>query len=82
MIIVMQPDAGESAIAAVESRILAEGLRVHISRGTERTLIGAQGTAFDLTTLQRCLIASRVPWFYAGKLLWPANLIFMYPRWE
>ena len=43
MIIVMQPDAGESAIAAVESRILAEGLRVHVSRGTERTLIGAIG---------------------------------------
>ncbi len=30
MIIVMQPDAGESAIAAVESRIRAEGLGVHI----------------------------------------------------
>jgi 3-deoxy-7-phosphoheptulonate synthase len=43
VIIVMQPDAGESAIAAVESRILAEGLRVHVSRGTERTLIGAIG---------------------------------------
>ncbi|MEO8755606.1 MAG: 3-deoxy-7-phosphoheptulonate synthase [Casimicrobiaceae bacterium] len=43
MIVVMQPDAGESAVAAVESRIHAEGLRVHVSRGTERTLIGAIG---------------------------------------
>jgi len=43
MIIVMQPDAGASAVAAVEARILAEGLQVHISRGTERTLIGAIG---------------------------------------
>ena len=49
MIIVMQPDAGESAIAAVESRILAEGLGVHISRGSERTLIGAIGDERKLT---------------------------------
>src|SRR5439155_24786730 len=43
MIIVMQPDADEKAIAAVEAKILAHGLQVHISRGTERTLIGAVG---------------------------------------
>jgi 3-deoxy-7-phosphoheptulonate synthase len=43
MIIVMQPDAGEAEIAAVEARIRAAGLGVHISRGTERTLIGAVG---------------------------------------
>jgi 3-deoxy-7-phosphoheptulonate synthase len=43
MIIVMQPDAGEREIAAVEARIRSHGLDVHISRGTERTLIGAIG---------------------------------------
>ena len=43
MIIVMQPDAGERAIAAVEAKIRAQGLGVHVSRGTERTLIGAVG---------------------------------------
>jgi 3-deoxy-7-phosphoheptulonate synthase len=43
MIIVMQPDADEKAIEAVEAKILAHGLQVHISRGTERTLIGAVG---------------------------------------
>ena len=43
MIIVMQPDAGEADIAAVEARIRAHGLDVHVSRGTERTLIGAIG---------------------------------------
>jgi 3-deoxy-7-phosphoheptulonate synthase len=43
MIIVMQPDAGEAEIAAVEARIRTAGLGVHISRGTERTLIGAIG---------------------------------------
>ena len=43
MIIVMEPDAGDAEIAAVEARIRAAGLDVHISRGTERTLIGAVG---------------------------------------
>jgi 3-deoxy-7-phosphoheptulonate synthase len=43
MIIVMQPDAGESDIAAVLTKIRSHGLDVHVSRGTERTLIGAIG---------------------------------------
>jgi tetratricopeptide (TPR) repeat protein len=47
----------------------------------ERTLIGAEGAAFELTTVERCLLAGRVVWFYAAKLLWPANLTFVYPRW-
>ena len=47
----------------------------------ERALIGAQGTAFDLSLLQRSLLAGRVLLFYLGKLLWPSNLTFIYPRW-
>ncbi len=43
MIIVMQPEAGATEINAVENKIRAHGLDVHISRGTERTLIGAVG---------------------------------------
>ena len=43
MIIVMRPEAGEAAIAAVEAKIRSHGLDVHISRGIERTLIGAVG---------------------------------------
>src|SRR5262245_8765305 len=47
----------------------------------ERTLIGAQGPPFELTLLQRCLLAGRVIWFYAGKLFWPVDLMLIYPRW-
>ena len=49
MIIVMHAEAGEAEIAAVEARIRAQGLSVHISRGTERTLIGAVGDERKLT---------------------------------
>lgn len=47
----------------------------------ERTLIGAEGAAFDLPFVARCLLAARVVWFYLGKLCWPVNLTFIYPRW-
>jgi protein O-mannosyl-transferase len=48
----------------------------------EKTHVGAQGADWALTFGQRCLIAGRALWFYAGKLAWPANLTFIYPRWE
>jgi protein O-mannosyl-transferase len=48
----------------------------------ELHIIGAQGDAFTLTLLQRCALAGRVIWFYLGKLVWPANLMFMYPHWD
>ena len=47
----------------------------------ERVLIGAQGANFNLSLVQRGLLAGRVFWFYLGKLAWPAELIFIYPRW-
>jgi len=45
-------------------------------------LIGAQGPDYALTLPQRLLLAGRVPWFYAGKVLWPSNLMFSYPHWK
>jgi protein O-mannosyl-transferase len=48
----------------------------------ERKVLSAEGADFDLSLLQRALLAPRVAWFYLAKLLWPAELIFIYPRWE
>lgn len=47
----------------------------------ERHLIGAAGAAYELSWLQRALLAGRTVWFYPGKLFWPADLTFIYPRW-
>ena len=47
----------------------------------ERTMIGAQGSDFQLTLIERCLVAGRATWFYMGKILWPADLLFIYQRW-
>ena len=32
--------------------------------------------------VEKALIATRAVWFYAGKVFWPVNLTFSYPRWE
>lgn len=47
----------------------------------ERYHIGTSGGVFNLGVRERILIASRALWFYAGKLIWPTNLTFSYPRW-
>jgi len=47
----------------------------------ERTFIGAQGAEFGLSLVERVLLAARAAWFYLATLLWPANLVFIYPRW-
>ncbi len=49
----------------------------------ERTfIIGGEESTFAFTFVERCLIAGRAVWFYPGKLFWPVNLIFIYPRWN
>ena len=48
----------------------------------ERHIIGADVVVFDLTVVQRVLLAGRVLWFYLGKLAWPAGLNFFYPKWD
>lgn len=43
---------------------------------------GAFDPEFALGWPARLVVAGKVAWFYAGKLLWPHPLIFIYPRWS
>ena len=48
----------------------------------ERTIIGAHGADYQFTLIERTLIAGRALWFYLAKLVWPADLTFIYPKWH
>ena len=53
-----------------------------VTAGVERSMLGAEGAAFDWTLAERCVLAGRAAWFYLAKLLWPSPLLFVYPRWS
>jgi len=48
----------------------------------EKNHVGASGEAWDLSWVERYLVAGRAVWFYLGKLAWPYPLVFNYPRWD
>jgi protein O-mannosyl-transferase len=48
----------------------------------ELSFVGAEGAEWDLSLIDRLLVAGRALWFYAGKVVWPHPLVFFYPRWE
>jgi len=47
----------------------------------ERYHQGTQGRLFTMGIEERILVASHALFFYLGKLCWPVNLMFSYPRW-
>lgn len=48
----------------------------------ERVQVGAAGSEWNLTLIDRVLIAGRAIWFYLWKLFLPVHLVFSYPRWS
>jgi Tfp pilus assembly protein PilF len=47
----------------------------------ENKNIGTGEVELGLTFIKRILIASHALWFYLGKLFYPVNLTFSYPKW-
>ena len=58
---------------------VASGL---MTRWVEYGNMAYRASILALSPIDRCLIAGRAFWFYLWKLMWPANLMFVYPRWE
>jgi len=48
----------------------------------EKFTAGARGPEWAMSFGDRILVAGRALWFYAGKLLMPYKLTFIYPRWQ
>jgi hypothetical protein len=61
--------------------IIGLGMGLHTA-WLEKHHVGASGAEWSFSLAERCLIAGRALWFYAGKLVWPAPLTFIYPRWQ
>jgi protein O-mannosyl-transferase len=53
-----------------------------VTAWVERRFLGASGNDFSFSAVQRSLIAGRAVCFYLSKLLWPRDLMFIYPRWN
>lgn len=60
--------------------VVGTGLGVHTA-WLERTMVRATGSEWALGLADRVVLAGQVTAFYAGKVLWPADLAFIYPRW-
>jgi tetratricopeptide (TPR) repeat protein len=48
----------------------------------EAKFIGAEGADFSFSAPERLFLAGRAIVFYLRTLVWPANLMFIYPRWS
>jgi len=44
--------------------------------------VGALGADWEASPVERVLVAGRIVFFYLTKLLWPADLSFVYSRWQ
>ncbi len=58
---------------------IADGL---VTEWMEQNVVGAKGSVFHFSIAEHILIAGRDIWFYSGELVWPANLMVNYPRWD
>ena len=49
---------------------------------TEQSTAGARGIDWDLSFLERFIIAGKSLWFYLYSLIYPLNIAFSYPKWS
>ncbi|MYC80838.1 MAG: tetratricopeptide repeat protein [Acidobacteria bacterium] len=55
---------------------------VDLASTVDRSSMVSRVGLLDYSLPERMLVASQALWFYAGKLVWPADLAVIYPRWD
>lgn len=73
---------GASDVAAVVPMLLLSLAAGLLAIYVERNFGGARGAEWQIPLTERLLVAGRAMWFYVGKLMWPAGLLPIYPRWQ
>jgi tetratricopeptide (TPR) repeat protein len=61
--------------------LIIGGVAGMFSGWVEKKYCGAEGDDFVIPFVNRVLIAGEDIWFYLGKIVWPAKLTYIYPRW-
>jgi tetratricopeptide (TPR) repeat protein len=77
-----QERVGREHILPLIPFFLAAVFMAALTNWVEKHHSGALGSGWQLSWAERSIIAGRVVWFYASKLIWPFPLIFIYPRWQ
>ena len=76
-----EPISRQRSLQVVPFFLLAAAMGL-VAVWWERFHQGTRGALFALGPLERLLVASHAIWFYLGKLFWPSDLTFSYPRWD
>jgi len=68
-------------LSAVGPMLAIGGAMALVTAYVETHHVMAVGHEWLFSRGDRLVIAGRAAWFYPLKLLWPANLVFVYPKW-
>ena len=69
-------------VAYLGTMLVCGALLGSLTAHLEHHQIGTEGAEWGWSFADRLRIAGRAWWFYLGKLVWPSNLTFIYPRWD